>query len=57
MGKYKLITLDMDGTLLNSNKQITEGTRAVIQQAAQEGKIIALSTGRGLAELRDYLDL
>lgn len=56
MGKYKLITLDMDGTLLNSNKQITEGTRVVIQQAAQEGKIIALSTGRGLAELRDYLD-
>lgn len=56
MGKYKLIALDMDGTLLNSKKQITGGTKKMIRRAAEEGKIVALSTGRGLAELHEYLE-
>src|SRR5699024_7809434 len=56
MGKYKLIALDMDGTLLNSKKQITDGTKKMIRRAAEEGKIVALSTGRGLAELHEYLE-
>ena len=56
MGKYRLITLDMDGTLLNSEKEISERTKAMIRRAAEEGKIIALSTGRGLSELSEYLE-
>ena len=56
MGKYRLITLDMDGTLLNSEKEISERTNAMIRRAAEEGKIIALSTGRGLSELSEYLE-
>lgn len=56
MGKYKLAAFDMDGTLLNSGKQISDTTKEMIRRAAKEGKIIALSTGRGLAELYEYLD-
>lgn len=55
MGKYTLITLDMDGTLLNTDKEITKATREAIRRAAEAGKIVALSTGRGLAELEEYL--
>ena len=36
MGKYRLITLDMDGTLLNSEKEISERTKAMIRRAAEE---------------------
>lgn len=56
MGKYKLIAFDMDGTLLNSKKQISENTKKMIRRAAGAGKIVALSTGRGLAELYEHLE-
>lgn len=54
MSTYKLIAFDMDGTLLNSSKQISSATLAAIKKAHDAGKIIALSTGRCLAELSAY---
>lgn len=42
----KLIALDLDGTLLNSAKKISEQTRSVIQQALCEGVQVMLSTAR-----------
>lgn len=56
MSKYKLIAFDMDGTLLNSEKKISENTLQAIQKAIQTGKEVILATGRGLSELSDYLD-
>lgn len=56
MSKYKLIAFDMDGTLLNSEKKISENTLQAIQKAIQAGKEVILSTGRCLPELIDYLD-
>lgn len=54
---YQLIAFDMDGTLLDSGKQISPGNRAAITKAAQAGKTVILNTGRCLAELEDYLGL
>lgn len=54
MGKYKLIALDMDGTLLNTKKEISPVTLAMLHRAEAEGKEIVLSTGRGVAELQEY---
>lgn len=51
---YKLLALDMDGTLLNSNKHISPRTRLAIRDAATRGVGIALSTGRAINELTDY---
>ena len=56
MKDYKLIALDMDGTLLNSRKEISEKTKEMIRRAAAEGKHVVLSTGRGVAELTEYLE-
>ena len=56
MGNYKLIALDMDGTLLNSEKEITARTKEAIRRAAEAGKTVVLSTGRGMAELSEYLE-
>lgn len=43
---YKLIALDVDGTLLNPQGQISPRVRAAIQAATEVGCIITLATGR-----------
>ena len=54
MSKYKLIALDMDGTLLNSQKKISKPTISAMNKAIEANKYVVLSTGRAVAELNDY---
>lgn len=54
MNRYDLIAFDMDGTLLDSNHQITQNSLDAIDTAVNAGKIVILSTGRSLSELKDY---
>ena len=44
--KYKLIAIDMDGTLLNSENYISERTRQALIAAKEKGVHVVLSTGR-----------
>ena len=44
--KYKMICTDMDGTLLNTNKEISDKTKETIKTAHEMGVHIVLSTGR-----------
>lgn len=55
--RYRLVALDMDGTLLNSDHESTSYTREVVRRAAEAGYIVVLSTGRCLSELRRHLKL
>lgn len=58
--KYKIIFLDIDGTLTNSRKLITEKTRKTIMKAAGNGLIIAVASGRpepGLAYAARELEM
>lgn len=41
-----IIALDLDGTLLNSNKELTETNRKALEQAAEAGWAIVPTTGR-----------
>lgn len=43
---YKLVVLDMDGTLLNSQKEITERVRKAINAAKAIGVKVVLASGR-----------
>lgn len=43
---YKLVAIDMDGTLLNSNDNVSEKTKKVLNKAIDRGVNIVLSTGR-----------
>ena len=52
---YQLIALDIDGTLLNTNKEITPDTEAAVHRAFAAGKEVVLSTGRSFAELAEIL--
>lgn len=54
MSRYELIAFDMDGTLLDSNKAIREDSLAAIKKARQSNKIICLSTGRSMTELKIF---
>ena len=51
---YRLIALDMDGTLLNSRKQISDRTCLVIQEAVSKGKIVVYATGRAVCEMEEF---
>lgn len=43
---YKLIALDLDGTLTNDKKEVTPYTREILHKAAAQGASIALVSGR-----------
>lgn len=45
--QIKLLVIDIDGTLLNPQRQITPRTQAGIQAAQAAGVIVTLATGRG----------
>ena len=44
--EIKLILLDLDGTLLNSRKEISAATEAALARAAEKGILIVPCTGR-----------
>ena len=53
---FKLIALDMDGTLLNDDKIITEVTKKALQSVRKKGVKVVLASGRPIDGLRRYLD-
>lgn len=57
MNKYKLIALDMDGTLLMSDKNVHPDTVRDIEYAAQKGIVMVYSSGREIVELLPYVEL
>lgn len=54
MTPYKLIAFDMDGTLLNQRKKISDETAEAVREAMRQGIIVVFNTGRCMAELQDY---
>ena len=49
--RYKLLALDMDGTLLNSQKQITQPTADAINRLLDRGVHVVFASGRNLPEM------
>lgn len=57
---YQMLVLDLDGTLTNSKKEVTEPTREALLQIQEEGKKVVLASGRpinGIAPLAEKLEL
>lgn len=44
--KYQLLVLDLDGTLTNSKKEITEPTKQALIEIQEAGKKVVLASGR-----------
>ena len=43
---YRIIVLDLDGTLTNRDKVITPRTRQALMEAQERGKTVILASGR-----------
>ncbi|MCI5801826.1 MAG: Cof-type HAD-IIB family hydrolase [Oscillospiraceae bacterium] len=57
---YKMLVLDLDGTLTNSKKEITPVTHAALDRAMEKGVKVVLASGRptyGIVPLAKELDL
>lgn len=52
--KYRLIALDMDGTVLTSKKVISSRTAEAIHKALAAGKEVLFATGRCPSEMKQY---
>lgn len=51
----RLIAIDLDGTLISGDGEISERNRSAITRARGAGVRVLICTGRGLAECRRYL--
>lgn len=54
MSPYKLVAIDMDGTLLNDNKEISCRNKEKIYQLIKEGIHVVLATGRTFGSASRY---
>jgi len=57
---YKLMAVDIDGTLLNDNGELTENTKNAIRKWVEKGRIFTIASGRpiqGVEKLNKALNL
>ena len=54
---FKCIVFDLDGTLLNSQKEICQNNIISIRNCQEKGIITILASGRHLGEIKKYVDL
>lgn len=52
---FRLLSVDMDGTLLNGRKELPEAEETAIRRLAEMGKTVVLTTGRCAAEIKEFL--
>ena len=60
MDNRKIVFLDIDGTLVNSEKKITPATKAALMRIQKEGVKVAIASGRpskGVVPFADELEL
>ncbi|WP_341302116.1 sugar-phosphatase [Lysinibacillus sp. FSL H8-0500] len=52
---YKLLAIDMDGTLLNEHHEVTIEVREALDEVRRKGVKVVLCTGRPLAGVQSYI--
>ena len=55
--KYKLIAVDMDGTLLDSDKKLSRESIAAVKRYTDSGGIFIISTGRPIQGVENYYEI
>ena len=54
--QYKMIAIDLDGTLLSPQGKVTERTKSAIHQCLAGGLLVCFATGRNWTESRTVLE-
>ena len=57
MNKYKIVFIDIDGTLYNSESKVTEKTKEVINKVVDMGVLVVLTSGRCSYNVREIAKL
>ena len=52
----KILFTDLDGTLLNDEKQIPEVNSTAIQKTLQKGNAVVICTGRSYSSAKKFVD-
>lgn len=53
---YKIIAVDLDGTMLNSYGEVTENTKRVVKQTIQKGTDIIIASGRSIDSIKSIAE-
>lgn len=56
MKNIKLISIDIDGTLLNDNREITPAVKKAVQEASEKGIYVVITTGRPATGVKDVIE-
>ena len=51
---YKLVAIDLDGTLLNSYGSVSQKNKETIKKAIEKGTQIVIASGRPLSSARSF---
>ncbi|RKY03555.1 hypothetical protein DRP77_05870 [Candidatus Poribacteria bacterium] len=54
--RFRIVALDVDGTLTNSKGEITERTRRAVQRAAERGALVVVVTGRRFCSAKPIVE-
>ncbi len=54
--EYKLVAIDMDGTMLDSNQEVSKKNVEVVKKAIEQGVEVVISTGRSSVALKKYVE-
>lgn len=49
---YKLVAIDLDGTMLNSFGEVTENTKRVIKETIKKGTEVVIASGRSIDSIK-----
>ena len=55
MSLYKMIAIDIDGTLLNSKSELTDKTIEILKTATEKGIYVVLTSGRISTNVRNLV--
>ena len=53
---YKLVAIDLDGTLVTDDKKLTNRTIETIKKVSEKGIKVMISSGRAFYRLEKYID-
>src|SRR5580765_4527201 len=53
---YKMIAIDLDGTLLSPLGHVTARTKSAVHQCLRAGMLVCFATGRNWTEIQTVLD-
>ncbi len=56
MNMYKLLAIDIDGTLINDRKEVTREVNEAIQEAKRKGVKVVICTGRPIGGVHGFIE-